>query len=183
MGCSMGTISNQISVLVSTPRDMPMDDKSPVFFECRNSQLFSISLERLKQACDDKTTELREAAGGDEAKFLKSAGQTTLELDGYRLDYTYALMGKYLLMPIPDAKGHSVEYTLPELDESWFGSQLAELDPKKQFLCLFVRSDSFKLFQQARAAAWIKNFTVTCELLDDNVPIMLGPGGNRIFAQ
>lgn len=184
MGCAMGMMTNQITVLVSTPRDMPMNDKNPVFFECRNQQLFSISLERLKKVCDEKTAELREAANGDENAFLQSAAMTTLELDGFRLDYTDALLGKYVLTAAQNAEGYAFgEKYLDETKDMWFGSQLAELDPEKQSLCIFVRPDSFKIFRQARALAWIQNFKVTCELLDENAPIMIGPGGDRIFVQ
>ena len=109
--------------------------------------------------------------------------QTVMELDGYRLDYTYALMGKYVLMPIPEAQGYKFEHYLEETDQMWFGSRLARIDPESQFICFFVRPDSFKVFQQARALAWQRNVTAACELLDEKDPIMIGPGGDRIFAQ
>lgn len=169
--------------LVSTPQEETGTDKSPVYFECRNQQLFSISLHRLRQACNEKTEEIIEQVGGDETKFLKSAATTTFELDGQRVDFTYALMGRYVLIPVKDAEGYSFENVLSETDDMWFGSQLAELAPEKQFLCLFVRPDSFETFRQARALAWMKKLTVTCELLDENEPIRLGPGGGRIYPQ
>jgi len=183
MGCLMGLMTNQLTVLVSTPRELTGENKSPVFFECRNQQLFSISLERLKQACDKKKTELEEAADGDEAQFLRSAATTVMELDGYRLDYTYALLGKYMLTIDKDAEGYTFGETyLKETDDMWFGAQLAEIDPEEQFILFFVRPDSFKLFLQARALAWIQNINVSCELLDENDPIQIGPGGSQIYA-
>jgi hypothetical protein len=168
------TVTSPITVLVATPEEPLGDPQKPVFFECRHQQLFSISLERLKQACDDKTAELRAAAAGDETQFLRSAAMTMLEIDGQRLDFTYALMGKYVLTPVRDAKGYS---DLKENDDPWFDAQLAELNPETQSLCFFVRPDSFPLFEQARDLARLKKFTVTYEMLDETEPILLAPGG------
>lgn len=173
--------SNNITVLVATPKEIPGDSKAPVFFECRNQQLFYISLDAVKKACDDKTAELRTLANHDENEYFKSAAQTILEVDGQRIDYTYALLGKYVMLPVPDAKGYPLEDHLKESDEMWFGAKLAALDPENQFICFFVRPDSYPIFQQARAAAQLKKFTVTCELLDEKDPIMLGGSGARIL--
>jgi hypothetical protein len=184
MGYRMGMVTNQITVLVSTPREATGMDKSPVFFECRNRQLFSITPERLRKACDEKTAELRKAADGDETRFLHKAAGTTIEMDGFRLDYTYALMGRYALTPLKDACGYEFQKQfLDETDDMWFGSRLAALDSEKQFLCFYVRPDSLQIFQQARALAWMKNLDVTCELLEENEPILIAPGGSRIMEQ
>lgn len=178
-----GIDASQITVLVATPKEMTGDDKSPVFFECRKNQLFQVSLEELKKQCDAKTEELRERVKGDENEFLKQAGQTVMELDGQRLDYTYALLGKYVMQPIPEAEGYKFERYLDENDQMWFGSRLAKINPDTQFICFFVRPDSYKVFQQARSLAWIRNINAACELLDEKDPIMIGPGGDRLYSQ
>ena len=179
MGC--GPDSNPITVLVAAPKSLDEDSTPPVFFECRNQQLFPIELAALKKACDEKTTELKAQANNDENEFLKLAAQTTLDVEGQRIDCTYALIGIYVMTPVPDAKGYPLHDFQSETDDMWFGTKLAALDPKKQFICLFVRPDSFKIFQQARAVALQKDFNVTCELLDEKEPIMLGSGGERIL--
>ena len=178
-----GIDASQITVLVATPKEMQGDDKSPVFFECRKNQLFQISIDALKKACDAKTEELREKVSGDETEFLKQASQTMLELDGQKLDYTYALMGKYVLMPIPDAEGYSLVSQSAETPDKWYGSRLAKIDPKTQFICFLVRPDSYRVFQRARNLAWIKDINVACELQDEKNPIMIGPGGKQVFMQ
>lgn len=178
-----GIDASQITVLVSTPKEGLGDDKSPVFFECRNKQLFHISLDELKRACDEKTKQLQERVANNEDEFLKQAAQTTIDLDGQRLDYTYALLGKYVLTPIPDAEGYKFERYLRETDQMWYGSRLAAMNPEDQFVCFLVRPDSFKIFQQARALAWMRGLNVACELQDANNPIMIGPGGDRIYMQ
>lgn len=178
-----GIDASQITVLVATPKEMTGDDKRPVFFECRNNQLFHISVEELKKACDVKTEDLRERARSDETEFLKQAAQTVMEIGGYRLDYTYALMGKYVLLPDPEAEGYPLESYLQETDQMWYGSRLAQVDPATQFICFFVRPDSFRIFQRARALAWLRDISVSCELQDERNPIMIGPGGERIYSQ
>ena len=178
-----GIDASQIQVLVSTPKEHTGDDKSPVFFECRNQSLFHISLDGIKQAVDAKTEAIRENVQNNEAEFLKAASQTQMEIEGQRLDYTYALMGRYVLFPIPEASGYQFEKFLEETDEMWFGSRLAALDPQTQFICFFVRPDSFKVFQQARALAWLRNINVACELQEEKNPIMIGPGGERMYMQ
>ena len=178
-----GIDASQITVLVATPKEMQGDDKSPVFFECRKNQLFHISVEELKAACDAKTQELQERVGGDETEFLKQAAQTMLELNGQKLDYTYALMGKYVLLPVPDAEGYKFESQSKETADKWYGSRLANIDPATQFICFLVRPDSYRVFQRARNMAWIKEINVACELQDEKNPIMIGPGGERMFMQ
>lgn len=178
-----GIDASQITVLVATPKEMQGDDKSPVFFECRKNQLFQISIDALKKACDAKTEELREKVSGDETEFLKQASQTMLELDGQKLDYTYALMGKYVLMPIPDAEGYPLVSQSAETPDKWYGSRLAKINPATQFICFLVRPDSYRVFQRARNLAWIKDINVACELQDEKNPIMIGPGGKQVFMQ
>ncbi len=178
-----GIDASQITVLVATPKEMQGDDKSPVFFECRHNQLFHISIDELKKVCDAKTEELKDKVNGDESEFLKQASQTMLELNGQKLDYTYALMGKYVLLPIPDAEGYTLESQLKETADMWFGSRLANIDPDTQFICFLVRPDSYRVFQRARNMAWIRNINVACELQDERNPIMIGPGGERMYMQ
>ncbi|HOO20227.1 MAG TPA: hypothetical protein PL011_02445 [Kiritimatiellia bacterium] len=178
-----GIDASQIQVLVSTPKEHTGDDKSPVFFECRNQSLFHISLDGIKQAVDAKTEAIRENVQDNEAEFLKAASQTQMEIEGQRLDYTYALMGRYVLFPIPEASGYQFGKYLEESDDMWYGSRLAGLDPRTQFICFFVRPDSFKVFQQARALAWLRGFDVSVELQEAKNPIMIGPGGDRLYVQ
>ena len=178
-----GIDASQITVLVATPKEMTADDKSPVFFECRKNELFEISLDDLKKACDAKTEEIRERVKGSEDEFLKMAAQTMLEVNGQKLDYTYALMGKYVLMPMPDAEGYALTSQMGETPEKWYGSRLAKINPETQFICFLVRPDSYRVFQRARNLAWIKNINVACELQDEKNPIMIGPGGERMYMQ
>ena len=178
-----GIDASQITVLVATPKEMTSDDKSPVLFECRSNQLFQISVDELKKAVDKKTEELREKVQSDPNEFLKLAGKSFLDVEGQQVDYTFALTGKYVLTPIPGVQGYQFERFLDETDQMWFGSRLVAINPETQFLCFFVRPDSYKVFQQARSLAWMRNINVSCELLDEKDVIRLGPGGERVLPQ
>lgn len=178
-----GIDASQITVLVSTPKEHTGDDKAPVFFECRNQALFHISLDVIKAAVDAKTEDIRERVENNETEFLKVASQTQLEIEGQRLDYTFALMGRYVLFPLLQAEGYKFTRFMEEKDTMWYGSRLKDIDPKTQFVCFFVRPDSYKIFQQARALAWLKGLDVSVELQDEKNPIMIGPGGDRIYSQ
>lgn len=170
-----GIDASQIVMLVATPRQATDNDKRPVFFECRDNQLFRIDPEKIKEICDQKTSELFERAGGNEDEFYKMAAQTSLVIDGQRLDFAYTLTGRYLLYPVEGAEG----YTFPEryrdeTDDMWYGKQLQSFDPAHQFLCFFVRPNSFTIFQKARGLAWLRDFSIACELQQPRNPIILG---------
>ena len=180
-----GIDASQIVMLVATPRQDPNDDRRPVLFECRNNQLFRIDAEKLKKICDDKNNEIFENVGGDKNEYLKQVSTTTIRVDGQKLDLLSAAMNRYYLTPDEDAQG----YVFPdrfrdETDTMWYGEQLRQCDPSRQFISFFVRPDSFVCFQKARALAWLRDFSISCELLTPTEPIVLGdPSGSRLLPQ
>jgi hypothetical protein len=179
-----GIDASQISVLIATPKELVGDDKSPIFFECRGNSLFHISPDALRSLVQEKTEELRARVDNDENEFLKQAAQMELLVDGQRMDFTYAMMGRYMLLPDPGAEGYRFPTRyMDETSEMWFGSRLAEIDPETQFICFFVRPDSYKVFQQARALAWVRGISVSVELQDERNPIVFGPGGQQVLPQ
>ena len=89
----------------------------------------------------------------------------------------------FAALPIPEADGYEFKSQAAETPDKWYGSRLAAIDPKTQFVCFLVRPDSYRIFQRARNLAWIKNINVACELQDEKNPIMIGPGGERMYMQ
>lgn len=178
-----GIDAASIKVLVPTPKEAVGDDKRPVFFECRNNSLFYIDYEEIKKTVDAKTEEIRTLVENDEAEFMKRAGQTHIIHEGQKIDYTYTLVGKYVLLPILDAVGYRIERYLDEKPDMWYGERLAKINPQTQFICFFVRPDSYKIFQKARAIAWMRGLSVSVELQDERNPIVLGPGGEQMLPQ
>ena len=180
-----GIDASQIVMLVATPCQALEDDRSAVYFECRNNQLFRIDRDKLKQLFDEKTQELLDAVQGDETEFLKRAASTVIKVDGQRFDYGMAMTGRYTLYPDDEAEGFSFpDKFRSDSASTWFGKQLAELDPEHQFICFFVRPDSFNVFQKARTLAWLADFSITCELQQAREPIDIGnPSGERVMPQ
>lgn len=149
-----------VTVLLPTPREMP-PQKEPVYWECRQNQLFSISPAEMQSACDAKTEELRKLSGGDDKEFLKQAAKSTVEWNGQSIDLTYALIGKYALSPIPEAQGVALE------------NQVDALDPGVHRLHLFVRPNSLDISSQIQTLAQERNIEVEVQLLDDKEYILL----------
>lgn len=178
-----GIDASQITVLVSTPKEHIGDDKSPVYFECRNQSLFHISTENIKASVDAKTQEIREKVQEDEMEFMRHAENAQLEIEGQSLSYIFALVGQYALFPVQEAIGYQFNRPLSEEKDGWFSDLLNSFDPETQFLCFFLRPDSFRTFQQARAVAWLRGFNVSVELLEARNPIRIGPGGERVYSQ
>ena len=149
-----------VTVLLPTPREMP-PQKEPVYWECRQNQLFPISPEEMQAACEAKTEELRTRSGNDENEFLKQAAQSIVEWKGQSIDFTYALMGKYVLTPIPEAQGAAL------------ANQVDALDPGVHRLHLFVRPNSLDISSQIQTLAQERNIEVEVQLLDDKEYILL----------
>jgi hypothetical protein len=175
------TLEQNTIELAPTPIEAQAAGKTPVFFECRNNQLFAISVDRLTQAVAEKTAELKEKTGENEEHFMRLAAGTMLELDGQRLDYTYALMDRLVLMPISGANGHSIDDPMAETGDQGFGAHLAQLDPEAQYVAFLVRPDSFDVFRNARKVCWTSRLESSCRLLGDKEPIMLGPGSALVL--
>lgn len=155
-----------VEVLLPTPREMP-PQKEPVYWECRQNQLFPISLAEMQAACDAKTEELRNIYGNDDAGLLKQAAKTTVECNGQSIDFTYALMGRYVMSPVPEAQGVPLE------------NQMDALDPDAHRLHLFVRPNSQEIFRHIQALAQERKIEVDIQLLDEKEFIRLGHAGWR----
>ena len=155
-----------VSVLIATPREMP-PQKEPIYWECRQNQLFPISLADMQAACDAKTEELRNIYGNDDTGLLKQAAKTTVECNGQSIDFTYALMGQYVMSPVPEAQGVPLE------------NQVDALDPDVNRLHLFVRPNSLDVFRQIQALARERKIEVDVQLLDEKEFIRLGHSGRR----
>ena len=150
-----------VEVLLATTREMPLQ-KEPVYWECRQNQLFPISLAEMQTACDAKTEELRQRAGNDENEFLRQAAQSTVACNGQSIDFTYALMGKYVFSPVPEAQGVPL------------GNQMDALDPDVHRLHLFVRPNGQDISSQIQALAQERKIEVEVRLLDEKEYILLG---------
>lgn len=148
--------------LVEASSKTPEPSPSPVYLECRNNQLFPISVENLDKAIRTKLDEFKNKSHGDQTEYLRLVAQTTLEVDGQRLDLASALMGEYILLPIPDASGNPL------------ADPLDAVNPEKHILHLYVRPDSTDLSSEVRALAQERNIAVHVHPLKEKEFIRIG---------
>ena len=176
MAWNMGLETGPATVLLLSPVEANTSGKMPVYFECRRNQLFSISPQRIDKVCSDKLMAIRQRTYCDEAAFQQNLAAAMLEVDGQSLSYSNAFRRNYVLTPLPDARGYSFDDPAFVADDLWFTAQMENLDPEKNYVCFFVRSDGFEVFRKARKiVSWNYKLESACELLDDNEPIVIGP--------
>ena len=177
-----GIDASQIKVLVPTPMEQPTD-KRPVFIECRNNELFRVSIDEITTRVYDELAAMSEKAKGDQEYFARLLEEATVQTEAHEVDVTFALIGQFALRSLPDVRGYRLESVARETTRDWFGQILNEINGDEEILTFLVRDDSYPVFKKARALAWLKNVDVSCELLDVNEPIKFGLGGTRSMAQ
>jgi hypothetical protein len=83
--------------------------------------------------------------------------------------------------PIPSKKGENKDEL--SLEKSSFNTNLAKLNPQKDYLAFIVRPDSFATFHFAREQAWKKGFQTGWEPHQKELPIVFGSGGKEVGVQ
>lgn len=177
-----GIDASQIKVLVPTPMEHPTD-KRVTFIECRDNQLFLVSLDEINRLANDALKKLVDASKGDQKRFIESLSTAFVETDSYRIDLSFSLIGQYALRPKEGVEGYVIENVNKEKDTDWFGQIVSRMNPEEEILTFLVRDDSYNIFKKARAIAWMKQVQASCELLDMNEPLKFGLGGSRSYAQ
>ncbi len=159
------------------------EEKRPLLFECRDNKIFRVDRDKIDQACEERAAKIFKDVNGDENEFLKVAATTVVEVDGYRVDFGLSMTGSYLLMPNDSFQGDEVETSEEEAGSGWFAEELARHDPKREFVCFFIRPNSVGACKRARKVAWSQGFSVTYELMTVREPIKLGVGGRHVDSQ
>ena len=174
--------ASRLQVLVPTPMEH-LTEKSPVFIECRNNELFKVPLAELRRLANEKLKAVTQESGGQSDEILRRLPQMTVQTDEYRVDLTYALLGQFAIVPLPMARGYRLEDASKETATDWFGRVLTGVDRNKEMLAFLVRDDSFEVFAQARVLAQAEQIDVSYELLGVDDPIKFGLGGAVPMAQ
>lgn len=177
-----GIDASQIKVLIPTPMEQE-SDKRALFIECRDNQLYFISLEDITKMANDRLKELAEQSKGDNKLFLEKLAVTKLQTDSYNVDLSFALIGQYALQPRADVPGYVLKDLYGEKESDWYGKILSQMNPDEEIITFLVRDDSFEVFKKARALAWLRNIQASCELMDVADPIKFGLGGQRSLLQ
>ena len=174
--------ASRLRVLVPTPMEH-LAEKAPVFIECRNNELFKVPLAELRRLANDKLKTVSAEAAGNSDEILRQLPQMSVQTDMYRVDLTYALLGQFAIVPLPMAKGYSLEDASKETATDWFGRVLTGVDRNKEMIAFLVRDDSFEVFARARILAQAERIDVSYELLGVDDPIKFGLGGSVPMAQ
>jgi len=167
--------ATKVPELRMTPKAMA-SGKSPVFFECRNNQLFIID----KASLDDQVADLLNSVSpgvrsGDISRFLRVLQGRQVTNRYYRVNPSYLLTAIMALEPQPNVRGETIQEL--ERENSSFQLALKQLNPEKQYVAFLVRDDSFPVFRKARVLADEQGYDTGWELLGIDEPIKFGAGG------
>ena len=156
-------------------------EKQPMFFECRNNQVFYVD----KVALDEKVAQMLSTLApgmksGDPTGFVKAISGNDVGNDYYRVVPSYLLAMIMALEPKPEAKGDDRD-ALSDPNSS-FQKWLRKLNFNTNYLVFLVRDDSFPTFRLARDIADKTGYDVGWEMLDRQEPIKFGTGGQMVPA-
>jgi outer membrane lipoprotein-sorting protein len=170
--------SGEAGIFRPKPR-MNVVNKQPLFFECRNGEVFFID----KAGLDDQVTKLLasispEAKSGDLRQFLKAVSSQPIVNEYYKVVPSYLLTMIMALEPKPGVHGdNGVQVTTADRP---FQKTLDKYDKANYYTVFLVRDDSFDVFHTARLAAFHNGFEIGWELLGVDEPIKFGTGGSSI---
>lgn len=164
-----------------TPRAVPTN-KSPIFFECRDDQVFYVDKDGLDAVVAERLAKLNpNIRGGDLAPFLKMINQEQIGNQYYTVEPKFLLVGIMALAAREDVPGEGYE----DLDKpnSFFQAVLDQTDKSQRYVAFLVRDDSFNVFRKARTLADRKEYNTGWELLGPGEPIKFGASGQTIAPQ
>ena len=171
----------KVPVFKPTPR-AKVTNKAPVFFECRNNQVFYIDKEGLDQEVKKLLDTLNPGTrSGDLAQFGKAVSGAEVGNEYYKVVPSYLLTAIMALEPKADAQGDA-ESKLAD-PGSKFQTVLRQLHHESQYVAFLVRDESFEAFRRARNVADKLNFDIGWELLGADEPIKFGAGGSVVTVQ
>jgi hypothetical protein len=168
----------KIPVYRPTTRVKPIN-KQAVFFECRQSELFYVDKDDLKDQLDKLLaahgTDLRSI--GTEA-LLKLLQGRTVSNAHYTVNLTFLLRGNMALEPVTGVHGEKQDVL--ENNNSAFQTVLHRVSFEKHYFVFLVHDDSFEVFRKARKLADAVGFDVGWEYIGDGEPIQFGSTGVKI---
>jgi hypothetical protein len=165
--------------------------KTPVYFECRNSMMFPVNYEELYQqtkaartGAAKKTDEAANKAGSTSTEksqfaFLNNMQNQEIGNDYYRVQPSFLMLGQMVLEPRIDAKGET-EDEVNNKNKSKFFAALHKVDKNKQYVVFLVRDDSFPLFKTCRRFVQQEGYDSGWEYLDDDQLIKFGGFGGAL---
>lgn len=156
-------------------------EKQPIFFECRNDQIFNVDKVGLDEQVAKVLSSLTPGMkSGDPNAFIKTISSNEIGNAYYKVSPSYLLAMIMALEPKPGVRGDD-SGSLSEASSN-FQQWLRRLNAANHYLLFLVRDDSFIVFRHAREIAEKVGFDVGWELLDRGEPIKFGTGGPALGA-
>jgi hypothetical protein len=143
---------------------------SPVFFECRNNEVFVVD----KEGLNAQVLQIVPANGpkNNLGEFLKMVQARPVTNTFYKVNPEWLCAAVIALEPYPNAHGDSLANL--EKPDGQFRSALSRLSKRDHYVAFFVRDDSFAAFCRARELAEQLGFGTGWELLADGELIKFG---------
>ena len=180
--------SSRIPVIRPTPLAHKTTN-APVFFECRNNQVYPVDFVGLGRLAKDALKSSMAAQIGalsstnaTEAARIKALFSVHVTNEYHHVNDGYLSMGVLALDPVPDAVGVTKEQ-LDTTSSNLFRIILATVDTNTQFVAFLVRDDSFPVFRKARDICTTKGYPSGWEYIGDNEPLLYGGATTHIGIQ
>ena len=156
-------------------------EKQPVFFECRDDQVFYINKVELDEKVEHMLSVLSpNMRSGDPTTFVKAISGNEVGNKYYKVIPSYLLAMMMAIEPKPGVLGDdSVSIHEPNSD---FQKYLRSCNRDAQYIVFLVRGKSFEIFKKARRAVDTLGFDIGFEMLEENEPIKFGTGGSAVNA-
>jgi biopolymer transport protein ExbD len=163
-----------------TPLATPTTN-TPVFFECRNNQVYVIDRRELMDELQRSTRELRKKNTGQADAFLQEAMEQDIGNRFYRMDIGFLMMGVVALLPRDKVEGVPEE----NLDHptNAYERTMTQLDTNSQYVVYLVRDDSFPIFRKLRDQTLHRGFLSGWEYLGRTEPITFEGMFSRVRAE
>jgi len=174
------TVQEAVKIPVYQPAPMAKTSvKLPVFFECRDDQVFYINKSELDEKVEQMLSSLTPSMrSGDPTGFVKAIGGNEVGNKYYKVIPSYLLAMMMALEPKPGVRGDDSN-SIKE-SNSEFQRYLRSCNHDTQYAVFLVRDKSFEIFKQARRVADTLGFDIGWEMLEENEPIKFGTGGSPV---
>lgn len=153
-----------------------LHNKVPVYFECRNHQVFFVDKDGLEAQVQEVFAHLNPDDRRDPQGIARRLAQQEIGNELYRLNAAYLMAAIMALEPKPNATGDTPEKL--QNQNSPYRHALSRFGQEKHYIVFLLRDDSIAVFREARAIAENDQFEVGWELLGKDEPIKFGAGGS-----
>jgi hypothetical protein len=140
---------------------------TPVYFECRASQVFPIDRAKLASTLQSSSSNApAPTANGSSLASLGELIQRDIGDEYYKIDTRYLMLGQFALLPRTNATGFAIGDLSNRLS-----SVLGRINRSSQYVVFLVRDDSFPVFRAARNVTVSLGYETGWEYLGTDEPI------------